>query len=216
MNIVQSKEKPAVLIIYFRNYSCIALIITRKIQISPDLLDLAVTVSDKRSLATHNIFPAGHLQAHYLLSLGFGIYPKSHSHAILAWFFSSFLDSIKPPIKYALEAPIPIQDTFEMVQTYGVANDTMGEPISHIPGDAEDSALLGGDSAVKRIGRADGHASIISCVSNLSNTIIGSGMYRQLKIANTNTDELDRQGMLTFPLVCSHCQSCIRRNTYNK
>jgi hypothetical protein len=123
---------------------------------------------------------AGHLQAYYLLFLGFGIYPKSHPHAILAWLFSSFRNSHKSTIKYAPEAAVINHNTFEMVQTYGVANDTIGEPINHIPGDGEDSALLGGDSAVKHIGRADGHASIVSCVSNLSNTIIGSGMYCQL------------------------------------
>lgn len=59
-----------------------------------------------------------------------------------------------------------------MVQTYGVApvNDT--EPTDQAGG--EGSALLGGDATAKKAGR-DGHATIVSCVSNLANTIIGSG-----------------------------------------
>lgn len=62
-----------------------------------------------------------------------------------------------------------------MVQTYGVAPGNDAGPANHVPGEGEDSALLGGDSAPKLQGKADGHASIVSCVSNLSNTIIGSG-----------------------------------------
>ena len=64
-----------------------------------------------------------------------------------------------------------------MVQTYGVAQYNAGDPTNHVPGDGEESTLLGEDATVERPGRTDGHASIISCVSNLSNTIIGSGDY---------------------------------------
>ena len=60
-----------------------------------------------------------------------------------------------------------------MVQTYGVANEH-GDSTHHAPGDEESSALLGGDSTVKR-GKLEGHATIVSSVSNLANTIIGSG-----------------------------------------
>ncbi|KAF9461215.1 vacuolar amino acid transporter 5 [Collybia nuda] len=63
-----------------------------------------------------------------------------------------------------------------MVQTYGVVPDNPAEPgASH---EGEQSALLGGDrdTSSKRGGKQDGHASIVSCIGNLSNTIIGSGM----------------------------------------
>ncbi|KII87407.1 hypothetical protein PLICRDRAFT_112640 [Plicaturopsis crispa FD-325 SS-3] len=64
-----------------------------------------------------------------------------------------------------------------MVQTYGVARENDHDQAA---GDAEDSALLGGAASSSNLKRAvleaDGHASITSCVSNLSNTIIGSGM----------------------------------------
>ncbi|KIK08887.1 hypothetical protein K443DRAFT_671943 [Laccaria amethystina LaAM-08-1] len=62
-----------------------------------------------------------------------------------------------------------------MVQTYGVAEATDFDPST---GGDEARALLGGDSAGvrKAEGKADGHATIVSCISNLSNTIIGSGM----------------------------------------
>jgi hypothetical protein len=89
-------------------------------------------------------------------------------------------------------------EAFEMVQTYGIAREDDTEPREDIR-DGEATALLGGTSATKD--RQDGHASITSCVSNLSNTIIGSGPYalpyRSLKKIITS----DVAGMLTFPLV---------------
>ncbi|KAK0217841.1 transmembrane amino acid transporter protein-domain-containing protein [Armillaria fumosa] len=65
-----------------------------------------------------------------------------------------------------------------MVENYGTVN-SVGAP--DLPGTtttAESSALLGGnrDATVKREGKADGRATVVSCVSNLCNTIIGSGM----------------------------------------
>lgn len=63
-----------------------------------------------------------------------------------------------------------------MVHTYGIAPENDGSA-AYIAGDGEDSALLSSDSTVVPLSKADGHATIISCVSNLSNTIIGSGMF---------------------------------------
>jgi hypothetical protein len=61
-----------------------------------------------------------------------------------------------------------------MVQTYGVIKDNTAEPGAS--GRGEQSALLGNDSSSSPgMALADGHASLISCVSNLANTIIGSG-----------------------------------------
>jgi amino acid permease len=57
-----------------------------------------------------------------------------------------------------------------MAQTYGVASSS--SPTVNSSANDEDSALLGTDVTLKR----DGHATITSCVSNLANTIIGSGM----------------------------------------
>ena len=62
-----------------------------------------------------------------------------------------------------------------MVQTYGVAR---ANAVDSGTGQEEQAALLGGDSApssVKPLDKRDGHASLISCISNLANTIIGSG-----------------------------------------
>ncbi|KAF9006065.1 AAAP amino acid transporter [Cyathus striatus] len=64
-----------------------------------------------------------------------------------------------------------------MVQTYGVVPATSTDPGD--PADEEASALLGGrrDTTMKTDrGKPDGHATMYSCISNLSNTIIGSGM----------------------------------------
>ena len=65
---------------------------------------------------------------------------------------------------------------FEMVQgSYGIVPQHPAEPGASSGG--EQSALLGGDrdSSAKRLVKPDGHASVISCISNLTNTIIGSG-----------------------------------------
>ncbi|KAF8159531.1 transmembrane amino acid transporter protein-domain-containing protein [Crassisporium funariophilum] len=62
-----------------------------------------------------------------------------------------------------------------MVQTYGVAPESSAEP-NALETD-EGRALLGGPRRTSKVdSNADGHASLISCISNLSNTIIGSGM----------------------------------------
>lgn len=75
-----------------------------------------------------------------------------------------------------------------MVQTYGVIGSSAPDTVNEGP-TGEASALLGGDrdATVKRTSdRADGHASIVSCISNLSNTIIGSGVYPYSLKRNTS------------------------------
>jgi hypothetical protein len=60
-----------------------------------------------------------------------------------------------------------------MVQTYGVA----AEDARDAHGDTEASALLGADVTNGKPPQkfTGGHASLVSCVGNLANTIIGSG-----------------------------------------
>ncbi len=64
-----------------------------------------------------------------------------------------------------------------MVENYGAVNSVDAPDLPGTTTAAESSALLGGnrDATVKREGKADGRATIVSCVSNLCNTIIGSG-----------------------------------------
>jgi hypothetical protein len=66
-----------------------------------------------------------------------------------------------------------------MVQTYGIAHHSTAEPA--LAGNSEETnALLGGvrNATVRHeTGKREGHASLGSCVSNLSNTIIGSGEF---------------------------------------
>ena len=66
------------------------------------------------------------------------------------------------------------EELLEMVQSYGIIEQSPAEPSPSSAG--EQSALLGSDrdTSIKRL--PDGHASIISCISNLTNTIIGSGV----------------------------------------
>jgi hypothetical protein len=66
------------------------------------------------------------------------------------------------------------RETFEMARKYGIAREDGAEPGEDIEG-GEASSLLGPNAVTKVDGHAGGHASIVSSVSNLSNTIIGSG-----------------------------------------
>lgn len=70
-----------------------------------------------------------------------------------------------------------------MVQPYGAVQSPMDSASSdnenedYFDSGAEASALLGSDRDTPVIlAGPDGHATIVSCVSNLCNTIIGSGM----------------------------------------
>ncbi|KDQ61388.1 hypothetical protein JAAARDRAFT_54767 [Jaapia argillacea MUCL 33604] len=61
-----------------------------------------------------------------------------------------------------------------MVQTYGATPDAGHEPTAMAPGEDESTTLLDGAPRTKHL--REGHASLSSSVSNLANTIIGSGM----------------------------------------
>ncbi|KAG6897428.1 hypothetical protein C0992_001589 [Termitomyces sp. T32_za158] len=71
-------------------------------------------------------------------------------------------------------------EAFEMVQTYGAVRPPAYDESEPGPSSgSEQSALLGGerDTSVKRVVQHDGHASLTSCISNLANTIMGTGAY---------------------------------------
>lgn len=64
-----------------------------------------------------------------------------------------------------------------MVQLYGTVKTMNGDDLivdEREGTQSEGSALLQGNASARP---REGHASITSCVSNLSNTIIGSGKY---------------------------------------
>lgn len=89
-----------------------------------------------------------------------------------------------------------------MKQTYGIANDCGVETVD-AGGSNETNALLGErDSAVAHEGSSerDGQATLGSCISNLCNTIIGTGELSLLPSFELVVDLL-LLGMLTFPLV---------------
>jgi hypothetical protein len=62
-------------------------------------------------------------------------------------------------------------DSYEMVQKYGAVPTTAADATA---GDGESSALLVVDGA-PLVRQKEGHASMLSSVSNLTNTIMGSG-----------------------------------------
>ncbi|THV05555.1 hypothetical protein K435DRAFT_712521 [Dendrothele bispora CBS 962.96] len=65
-----------------------------------------------------------------------------------------------------------------MAPTYGVAPSNNDNDHTSPESAAESSALLGGgrDTSMKRVSKPDGNATLASSISNLTNTIIGSGM----------------------------------------
>lgn len=68
-------------------------------------------------------------------------------------------------------------EAFEMVQTYGAVRTAYAESEPGPSSGSEQSALLGGerDTTVKKVAQRDGHATLTSCISNLANTIMGTG-----------------------------------------
>lgn len=62
-----------------------------------------------------------------------------------------------------------------MVQTYGVARENNVDVDGNSGGADESRALLGSGGA--EVAKPDGHATIGSCISNLSNTIMGTGAF---------------------------------------
>jgi hypothetical protein len=84
-----------------------------------------------------------------------------------------------------------------MVQTYGVVPETSLEP--SIDTDEARALLADPNAPSKRDRHADGHATLTSSISNLLNTIIGSGAY--ITSPSVLTYLTNSPGMLTFPLV---------------
>ncbi|KAG1746591.1 transmembrane amino acid transporter protein-domain-containing protein [Suillus paluster] len=79
--------------------------------------------------------------------------------------------SIPPPSPSSESLDLDL-DSHEMVQKYGAVLTVAADATA---GDSEQSALLAGDATPSVVQR-DGHASMLSSVSNLTNTIMGSGM----------------------------------------
>lgn len=85
-----------------------------------------------------------------------------------------------------------------MFQTYGVAPDTSVEPSL---GTDEARALLADPNEPgtpsKRDRHADGHATLTSCISNLSNTIIGSGAHFTIPSEHTTHLTIPRNAYIS-------------------
>ena len=82
-----------------------------------------------------------------------------------------------------------------MVQTYGIAPENSAE--SSLDVDEARALLATPETPNKKDGRVDGHATLISCISNLLNTIIGSGAWNLRQL-------LFPQCRLTFLQECLH------------
>jgi len=75
-----------------------------------------------------------------------------------------------------------------MAQTYGITPNRSSTEAPSARSGEETNALLGeyhAPTAVRHCGgEGEGHATLLSCISNLSNTIIGSGEYFGLSCAS--------------------------------
>ena len=108
-------------------------------------------------------------------------------------------------------------DSYEMTQrSYGTTAPETNPalPDGEIEVSDESRALLGraGEPQNKPDSKKDGHATLVSCISNLLNTIIGSGAYlRSLSLEWGFLTTNVFIGMLTFPLVHICYLSCYFR-----
>ena len=85
-----------------------------------------------------------------------------------------------------------------MVRTYGAVPETSVEP--SIDTDEARALLANPNASSKRDRHENGQATLTSSISNLLNTIIGSGAYFTTPSGHT-THLTNSPGMLTFPLV---------------
>jgi hypothetical protein len=89
-----------------------------------------------------------------------------------------------------------------MVQPYGVTDYPGFDVESRDETTSEVTSLLGAASTGKKTAGKEGHATIASCIGNLSNTIVGSGEYlSNICSISRHLLALVAVGMLTFPLV---------------
>lgn len=66
-------------------------------------------------------------------------------------------------------------DSYEMVQPYGATDRSSVDVEARDDTAGEDTSLLGIASTGQKATRREGHATIVSGVGNLANTIVGSG-----------------------------------------
>jgi hypothetical protein len=97
-----------------------------------------------------------------------------------------------------------------MVQTYGVANEHE-DAVAETNMSAESDALLGAGASARKA-KAEGHATLQSCVGNLANTIIGSGECRDI-LRGYNRPSSKQFLLLLyrnvdFPIGKQNCSSC--------
>lgn len=90
--------------------------------------------------------------------------------------------------------------SYEMVQPYGATEYSCVDVEARDDTASEDTSLLGAASIGKKRTKREGHATIVSGIGNLANTIVGSGE-RYVSSAFRPLLTQVAVGMLTFPLV---------------
>lgn len=66
-------------------------------------------------------------------------------------------------------------DSYEMVQPYGTTNHSGVDVEARDDTTGEETSLLGTAATGQKVTKREGHATIVSGVGNLANTIVGSG-----------------------------------------
>ena len=62
-----------------------------------------------------------------------------------------------------------------MVQPYGAANHSALDMEARDDTTGEETSLLGADSTSRKVTKREGHATMVSGIGNIANTIVGSG-----------------------------------------
>jgi len=66
-------------------------------------------------------------------------------------------------------------DVYEMVQPYGTADNSGVDVEARDDATGEETSLLGAASTGRKVMKREGHATMVSGIGNLANTIVGSG-----------------------------------------
>jgi len=127
------------------------------------------------------------------------------SIVVVAWTSDIRPDESTHKEAYLTKYTFPFDDAihsegYEMVQTYGVVPNYSSEPVESLNDEIDEArTLLGSHSRVDP--QNDGHATLFSSISNLLNTIIGSGAWILFWCFIILKWLFHCVGMLTFPLV---------------
>jgi len=87
-----------------------------------------------------------------------------------------------------------------MIQPYGATNHSGVDVEARYDTTGEETSLLGASATGQEVKKREGHATMVSGIGNLANTIVGSGERHLCDVVRPLLTRVN-EGMVTFPLV---------------